>query len=119
MKPKSYFDDYTPGTVPWLQSLAGVVKFVKNPLPVIDDAVNSYGPTYYTRIVGGRKIVMTLDPDVVQHVLQKNNKNYAKSELQTESFGKYIGNGLLTANGEYWLRQRREIQPGFYKAKIA
>jgi cytochrome P450 len=62
---------------------------------------------------------MTIDPDVVQHVLQKNNKNYEKSKLQTESFGQYIGHGLLTANGEYWLRQRRLIQPGFYKAKIS
>lgn len=110
--------DYPVQTVPWLQSLLGVFKFVENPLPVIDDALSEFGITYYTRIVGGRKIIMTTDPDVIQHVLQKNNKNYSKSELQTDSLGRYIGNGLLTANGEYWLRQRRLIQPGFYKSKL-
>lgn len=113
------FVDYHPGTVPWLQSLTSVFKFVKNPIPVINGAIQQFGVTYYTRIVGGSKIVMTIDPDVIQYVLQKNNKNYAKSELQTVSFGQYIGQGLLTANGEYWLRQRRLIQPGFYKAKLS
>ncbi len=105
-------------TVPRLESYKGVVNFVKNPMPVIDTAINKYGQTYYTRIVGGRKLVMTIDPNVAQHVLQKNNKNYIKSELQTESLGRYIGYGLLTSNGEYWLRQRRLIQPGFYKEKL-
>ena len=119
MKKDSIFPDYQVQTVPWLESIKGVFKFVENPIPVINDAMSKYGATYYTRIVGGRKIVMTSDPDVIQHVLQKNHKNYSKSELQTDSLGRYIGNGLLTANGEYWLRQRRLIQPGFYKAKLA
>jgi len=56
--------------------------------------------------------------EVVQHVLQKNNKNYIKSQIQTDGLGKYVGNGLLTANGDYWMRQRRLIQPSFYKAKL-
>ena len=113
------FQNYQVHTVPWLESIKGVFKFVENPIPVINDAMSKYGATYYTRIVGGRKIVMTSDPDVIQHVLQKNHKNYSKSELQTDSLGRYIGNGLLTANGQYWLRQRRLIQPSFYKAKLA
>ena len=105
-------------SVPWIQSLKGALNFVENPVPVIDDAIQKYGETYYTRIIGGRKIVMSIDPRLAQHVLQKNNRNYEKSELQTEALGKYVGLGLLTANGEYWLRQRRLIQPGFHKAKL-
>ncbi len=110
--------DYPVKSVPYIKTLLGALKFVENPIPVINEAIAEYGPTYYTRIVGGKKIVMSIDPDVVQHILQKNNKNYRKSELQTESLGKYIGYGLLTINGEYWLKQRRLIQPGFHKAKI-
>ena len=104
--------------VPILQVLKGVLKFVKNPLPVIDDAMTRYGNTYITRIVGGRRMIMTTDLEVVQHVLQQNNHNYIKSEIQTDTLGKYVGNGLLTANGDYWLRQRRLIQPSFSKAKL-
>lgn len=112
------FEKYEVKTVPWIETIKGVVQFVDNPIPVIANALEDYGPTYYTRIVNGSKLVMTVDPDVIQHVLQKNNKNYKKSEIQTKSLGKYIGNGLLTANGPYWLKQRRLIQPGFHKAKL-
>lgn len=106
-------------TVPRLESFLRAFSFVENPLPVIDEAVRKYGQTYYTKIFGGRKIVMSVEPHVAQHILQKRNKNYPKSELQTESLGKFVGLGLLTANGDYWLRQRRLIQPGFHKAKLA
>ena len=29
-----------------------------------------------------------------------------------------IGNGLLTSEGEYWLKQRRAIQPAFHRGKL-
>lgn len=112
------FEHYDVKSVPRLKTLMGVVNFVDNPIPVINDAIEEYGPTYITRIVNGAKLIMTIDPEVIQHVLQKNHKNYKKSAIQTESLGKYIGNGLLTSNGAYWLQQRRMIQPGFNKSKM-
>ena len=77
-----------------------------------------FGSTYYTRLVGGRKIIMSAEPEVARHVLQKNHRNYEKSELQTESLGQYVGQGLLTSNGAFWLRQRRLIQPGFHRERL-
>ena len=106
-------------TVPRWESFKRALSFVANPIPVIDEAIAKYGETYYTRIIGGVKIIMSREPKIAQHILQKGNKKYQKSELQTESLGKYVGLGLLTANGDYWLRQRRLIQPGFHKAKLA
>ena len=106
-------------TVPRIESFKRAFNFVENPIPVVDHAIRMYGDTYYTRIIGGRKIIMSIEPEIAKHVLQKGNKKYEKSELQTDALGKYVGYGLLTANGEYWLRQRRLIQPGFHKAKLA
>jgi len=106
-------------TVPRWESFKRALSFVTNPIPVIDEAIEKYGDTYYTRIIGGVKIIMSREPHIAQQVLQRGNKKYQKSELQTESLGKYVGLGLLTANGDYWLRQRRLIQPGFHKAKLA
>ena len=106
-------------TVPRWESITRAFKFVENPIPVIDDAIQAYGETYYTRIIGGQKIVMSREPVFAQHVLQKGNKKYQKSKLQTDSLGKYVGLGLLTANGDYWLRQRRLIQPAFHKVKLS
>ena len=105
-------------TVPWIETLRGLFKFVENPIPVINNAMERLGTTYYTRLIGGRKIIMSSDPVVAKHVLQKNHKNYEKSELQTESLGQYVGQGLLTSNGAFWLRQRRLIQPGFHRERL-
>ncbi|MFT6810270.1 MAG: cytochrome P450 [Saprospiraceae bacterium] len=105
-------------TVPLIETFRGALKFVKNPLPVINEALKRYGSTYITRIIGGQRLIMSIDPEIVKHVLQTNHKNYIKSKIQTESLGQYVGQGLLTVNGPYWLKQRRLIQPGFHKSRL-
>ena len=52
-------------------------------------------------------------------MLQKNQRNYNKSELQTKDLAKYIGHGLLTSNGDRWKQNRKLIQPAFYKKQLA
>ncbi len=77
-----------------------------------------FGKTYCVYTGPGARTIMTSDGEFIHHVLQKNHRRYKKSSLSTETLGKYIGNGLLTAEGDYWLRQRRLIQPGFHLQKI-
>lgn len=105
-------------TIPRLKVILGLFKFLKNPIPLIDDAMIEYGDTYITYLGATTRSYMSRDPDFTQYILQKNHKNYYKSKLQTEAVGKYVGQGLLTTNGDYWLKQRRLIQPGFKKGKI-
>jgi len=38
--------------------------------------------------------------------------------MQTEILGHYVGQGLLTSDGAFWLRQRRMIQPAFHRSKL-
>ena len=64
-----------------------------------------------------RKVLFINHPDYIYHVLQENNRNYTKS-LRYEQLKHLLGNGLLTSEGEYWLRQRRMIQPAFHKQKL-
>ena len=106
-------------TVPRMRSLMNSFKFVVNPIPYIDESIAKVGDTYKMFMGGFRKGLVTRDPEIIQHVLQKNHRKYSKSRLQTETIAKYVGHGLLTSEGDYWLRQRRLIQPGFHRAKLA
>src|SRR6187402_2916244 len=64
-----------------------------------------------------RNVSYLQNPDLIQYVLQENNRNYTKS-LRYEQLKYLLGNGLLTSEGEYWLRQRRMIQPAFHRHKL-
>lgn len=57
-------------------------------------------------------------PETVKHVLQTNNKNYQKG-IEYEHLKPVLGEGLLTSEGDFWLRQRRLAQPAFHRDKIA
>lgn len=89
-----------------------------NPLPFHRECFEKYGDTFRIDLGKGNKWNFTRDPKTIQHILQKNQKNYHKSDLQTKDLGKYIGQGLLTSNGEIWRIHRRMIQPTFHKKKL-
>ena len=64
-------------------------------------------------------MIFSRDAGLVEYVLQKNQKNYVKSEIQTKDLVKYVGEGLLTSEGELWKKQRKLIQPAFHKKQLA
>lgn len=101
-----------------LKSLIHANKFIKNPFPVLDESVSHLGTTYTFFMGGVQKAILTLDPVAARQVLQKHHKTYEKSAIVTDLLAKYVGKGLLTSTGDYWLRQRRLIQPGFHKRRI-
>jgi len=54
-----------------------------------------------------------------RRVLQDNAGNYTKAHLSYAVLRRLLGNGLLTSDGSFWLRQRRLAQPAFHKQRIA
>lgn len=108
-----------PPLVPRWVSLKRTFRFAANPIPIMYDNLKKYGRTYTFHIGGVKKGVATIEPTVIQHILQKNNRNYRKSNIQTGVLKKYVGGGLLTSEGKYWLQQRRLIQPGFHRDRLS
>ena len=54
----------------------------------------------------------------VQHVLVENPKNYGKQTRGFRNLRYVLGNGLLTAEGEFWKRQRRIANPAFHRQRV-
>src|SRR5687768_1726748 len=100
-----------------LQSFARTYKQVKDPIGSMVESMARYNGTYAVNL-GSKRMIATQDPGFIDHVLKTNHKNYYKSPILTEQLGRFLGRGLLTSNGEYWLKQRRLIQPGFHADKI-
>ncbi len=93
-------------------------RILSNPLPFHHENFIRYGDTFKVRIGPSSRVVFTRDAATTRHILQKNHRNYQKSELQTRDLAKYIGKGILTSEGDFWRRHRKMIQPAFHKERL-
>ncbi len=104
--------------VPLSKFLRHSLNILKNPLPFHQNNFIERGNTFSLTIGLNKKIYFSRDAAFAEHVLQKNQRNYTKSKIQTEDLSKYIGKGLLTSEGEHWRKQRKLIQPAFHKKQL-
>jgi cytochrome P450 len=81
-------------------------------------AQRDYGDVIRLRIPFVRGYMVT-HPDDLRHILQDNHDNYTKNNLDYRLLKSGLGEGLLTSEGPYWMRQRRLIQPIFHRDRIA
>jgi len=107
-----------PNTVPFYKFILHLSTIAKNPIPFHNKMFNELGDTFSIKSTLKSRIVLTRDVDLIKHIHQKKHKIYHKSKIQTKYLSKYVGYGLLTSNDDYWLQQRRLIQPAFHKEKI-
>jgi cytochrome P450 len=88
----------------------------RDPIGVFMKAARDFGDVVYFKI-GPRRGYLVSNPDDVRHVLQDNARNYHKSPLY-DKLRMFLGNGLLTSEGDFWLRQRRIAQPAFHRQRM-
>lgn len=104
--------------VSFFKFLGHANNILKNPLPFHAKNFLKYGDIFRLNIGFGKSVLFCRDAGLLQHALQKNQKNYTKSYIQTKDVAKYVGHGLLTAEGAHWQRQRKLIQPAFHKSQL-
>ena len=94
-----------------------MVEIARNPLAMMMSMRREHGDIARWKI-GPRAIYLFSHPDLIRDVLVTNGKNFTKSR-GLERAKRLLGNGLLTSEGEFHLRQRRLAQPAFHKQRIA
>ncbi|MBS0268781.1 MAG: cytochrome P450, partial [Proteobacteria bacterium] len=80
------------------------------------DLAQTYGSVASFR-VGRWRIFLVSDPELIQQVLVTDARHYIK-HFGARAFKPILGNGLVTSEGDFWLSQRRMMQPSFLKALV-
>lgn len=57
-------------------------------------------------------------PDHIQYVFQDNFRNYQRHDFLRKKFQMVVGNGLVTSEGESWVRQRKLAQKAFERERL-
>ena len=76
-----------------------------------------YGDISYFRL-GRRPCLLVNHPDLIEQIVVKQNKNFIKP-FPFRFTRQVLGNGLLTSEGPFWLRQRRLAAGAFHAERIA
>jgi len=106
---------YPPG--PRGYPILGVLPQLRSdPIGTFLNAADRYGDVVHLK-AGPYHGFLLSDPRDIKHVLQDNARNYHKSPLYAR-LRDTLGNGLLTSEDSFWLRQRRLAQPAFHRLRL-
>src|SRR5512138_1105767 len=92
------------------------VEIARNPLAMMMAMQRTHGDIAHWKI-GPQNIYLFSHPDLIRDVLVTNQKNFHKSR-GLERARRLLGNGLLTSEDDFHLRQRRMAQPAFHRQRI-
>jgi len=109
-----------PGPRGSLRELVSLLLFgsSQDSLSVLMKAARDFGDV--VRLPGGSRAPYFVNhPDFIKQVLQENNRNYCKQNRFNDLLKPFIGEGLLTSDGEPWRRRRRLAQPAFHRHRLA
>src|SRR6266542_521566 len=94
-----------------------VLAFRRDPIKFLTHLTERYGDLVYFEFVP-QPMFLVNNPDYIRDVFVTHNRKFMKGEgLQRAK--RLLGEGLLTSEGEFHLRQRRLAQPAFHRQRIA
>ena len=112
-----------PGLAPVRSPLAQIklgLEFQRDPLGILARWQAEYGD-FYRLQVGEMQQYFISHPDDIREVLVTQAGKFIKDAQYRDprtGIARYLGNGLLTSDGEFWRRQRRLVAPAFHPKRI-
>lgn len=99
-------------------SLARTRRFANEPLPMLLEAYERYGPIFTLRLFHSN-VVFMLGPEANHYVLVSHASNFTWRESHFRDLIGLMGDGLLTIDGEFHRLSRRIMLPVFHRDHIA
>ncbi|MGI8553748.1 MAG: cytochrome P450 [Dehalococcoidia bacterium] len=105
-------------TPPGPSGTFGLTVLREEPLRFLMDWTAEYGDIVQYQAEEQTAIILNR-PEYAKHVFEDRNQNYLKSGTpELMMLRPMLGEGLMTADGESWLWQRRLTQPSFRRDRI-
>lgn len=89
----------------------------RDPLAFFTKLARDYGDVSQLTLFDFRTLFIN-HPDDIEDVLVNKARSFEKGRVMKANM-RLFGEGLLTSEGDFWLRQRRLAQPAFHRARIS
>src|SRR5213079_3289280 len=87
--------------------LGNLPEYRRDPLSFLSMCARDYGDVVLIRVAHLKAYILN-HPDYIEEVLVTKNRSFIKDRtLRRRPFRLFFGNGLLTSEGDQWLRERR------------
>lgn len=107
---------YPPGDTRF--SLARTKRFIDEPLPLLLEGYERYGPIFTLRILHSN-VVFMLGPAANHYITVSHAHNFLWRESHFRDLIALLGDGLLTTDDPYHRRSRQIVLPAFHRERIA
>jgi cytochrome P450 len=98
-------------------SLARTRRFADDPLPLLLEAYQRFGPIFTLRLFHSN-VVFMLGPDANHYITVSHAANFTWRESHFRDLIGLMGDGLLTIDGDFHRRSRLAMLPGFHRERI-
>ena len=106
---------YPPGPAGF--SLRHFLALRRHPLAAMRTLWREYGDLAHVRF-GPQHVYLVCEPDLIQQILVTHSRQFIKGRVLQKA-KRVLGEGLLTSEGDFHLRQRRLVQPAFHRERLA
>jgi cytochrome P450 len=107
---------YPPGDTSF--SIARTKRFIEEPLPLLLEGYERYGPIFTMRVLHSN-VVFMLGPAANHYITVSHANNFVWRESHFRDLIGVLGDGLLTTDDPYHKRSRQIMLPAFHRERIA
>ena len=95
-----------------------VPQFQRDPIETMLGLAQTHGDFVSFRM-GPRPAYLVRAPEDVKAILVDRHRSFGKNTPGYDKMRVFMGEGLVTSQGDFWRRQRRIAQPAFHRKRIA